>query len=175
MIIERTSWSLSWNVLTSSTPLICSVSCMCAASAPSSSWAALRTRNVASPTRRVGSTNSGRSSSDSVASRQLSRYMTITVVTTVAVLEISETKVSVTTDCTPATSLVSRDITSPVWVPVNQRIGIASRRAYSRLRRPNITRWPTTVVRYVCSTETRPAASGAATIRTTSRSSRAES
>ena len=72
---------------------------------------------------------SGTSATDSVASCQESRYITTRLSTTVMRLLTSETKVSVTTAWTPPTSLVSRDITSPVWVPVNHRSGIDSSRA----------------------------------------------
>src|ERR1051326_8608693 len=51
--------------------------------------------------------------------------------------------VSVTTLCTPATSLVRRDWISPVRVEVKKRNDSACRWAYSRLRRSRINRRPT--------------------------------
>ena len=66
--------------------------------------------------------------------------MAITVVATVAKLARSEAAVSVTTDCTPLTSLPIRLWISPVRVSVKKRRGIHCRWLYSARRRSSMTR-----------------------------------
>lgn len=66
---------------------------------------------------------------------------------TVTALARIEDAVSVTTVCTPPTSLPSRDWMSPVRVPVKKPRCIDCRCSNSRLRRSCMTRLPSTVVR----------------------------
>ena len=64
-----------------------------------------------------------------------------------AMLLVTELAVSVTTDCTPPTSLARRLWISPVRVSVKNRSGIRWRWAYSSPRRSWITLWPMTLFR----------------------------
>jgi len=66
-----------------------------------------------------------------------------------------ELAVSVTTDCTPATSLPSRLWISPVRVPVKNASSIRCRWANSRSRSSRITEFPSLVVSHVCTTPSR--------------------
>jgi hypothetical protein len=62
--------------------------------------------------------------SDSAVSRQSMISMAMTVLTAIAMLLVTELAVSVTTDCTPPTSLASRLWISPVRVSVKKRSGM---------------------------------------------------
>ena len=73
--------------------------------------------------------------------------MAMTVLTAIAMLLVTELAVSVTTDCTPPTSLARRLWISPVRVSVKKRSGIRWRCAYSSPRRSWITLWPMTLFR----------------------------
>jgi hypothetical protein len=66
----------------------------------------------------------GSSPSDSSASCQLSRNIAMIVLTAIARLLVIELAVSVTTDCTPPTSLARRLWISPVRVSVKNRSGM---------------------------------------------------
>ena len=72
------------------------------------------------PTRRVMSTNTGRSANAARASCQLSRIMATDVAITVVRLLTMDVAVVVTTLCTPPMSLAMRDCTSPVRVRVKK-------------------------------------------------------
>ena len=69
------------------------------------------------------------------------------VVATVATFARTDEAVSVTTVCTPPTSLAMRLWISPVFVSVKKRSGIHCRCRYSARRRSFMTRWPTTFER----------------------------
>ena len=67
--------------------------------------------------------------------------------TTVTVLDRIELAVSDKTDCTPPTSLASRDWIAPVRVAVKNARSMRCRCSKSRPRRSAITRLPSNVVR----------------------------
>ena len=85
--------------------------------------------------------------SDSSVSCQLSRSIAMTVLIVIATLDVTEAAVSVTTACTPPTSLASRLWISPVRVAVKNRSGRRCRCAYRALRRSCMTFWPMTLLR----------------------------
>ena len=91
------------------------------------------------PTRLVGYTNSGRSASEITVICQLSRNITASVGITVSTLLAIDVNVPVTTSCTPLTSLVTREITSPERVRVKKPIPIRWRCEYISVRRSRMT------------------------------------
>ena len=71
--------------------------------------------------------------------------MAMAVPTTVVTLDAIEVAVEVTTDCIPATSLVSRDWTSPPRVRVKKASDWRCRWPKTSVRRRCMTSWPTRV------------------------------
>ena len=74
------------------------------------------------------------------------RAIATSVETTIATLEARFAAASLTTDCTPDTSLVRRLWISPVRVSEKKRIGIDCTCVKRRLRKSRITNWPTDAV-----------------------------
>ncbi len=85
--------------------------------------------------------------SDSSVSCQLSSSIAMTVLAVIAMFDVIDEAVSVTTACTPPTSLARRLWISPVRVAVKNRSGRRWRCAYSAFRRSCITFWPMTLLR----------------------------
>ena len=83
----------------------------------------------------------------SSVSCQLRRNIATIVESATATLDVIEAAVSVTTACTPPTSLDSRDWISPVRVAVKNRSGMRWRWAYSAFRRSCMTFWPMRLLR----------------------------
>ncbi len=103
----------------------------------------LATSRRARPTLTVSHRNSGNRASESSVSGTERANITTMVLTIVVMLASTLDAVSVTTVCTPPTSLERRDWISPVRVVVKNRSGMNCRCAYSALRRSCITRSPT--------------------------------
>jgi hypothetical protein len=98
-----------------------SVSCMCAVKSASDSWVFPDTSRRTLPTFRLITRKTGRIASDSTVSLQSRITITTTVEITVATLDSTLEAVSVSTACTPPTSLDNRDWISPVRVEVKKR------------------------------------------------------
>jgi hypothetical protein len=91
--------------------------------------------------------NTGSIMTATTVSCQDSSSIAISEAMTVTALDRIEDAVSVTTDCTPPTSLASRDWMAPVLVAVKNARSIDCRCEKSRSRRSFITPLPKTVVR----------------------------
>jgi hypothetical protein len=78
---------------------------------------------------------------------QLSSSIATSEAITVTEFDRIELAVSLSTDCTPPTSLASRDWMAPVRVAVKNARSMRCRWANSRPRRSAITRLPSSVVR----------------------------
>ncbi len=104
------------------------------------------------PTRRVRYTNSGRNTSEMIASCQSSRHIATSDAITVVAFWAIEVAVVVTTLSRPPMSLAIRDCTSPVRVRVKNASDIRWRCRYTAARRSCITRWPIEFEMYVCQT-----------------------
>ena len=131
-------------------------------------WVLAATRRRTRPTWICSTTKTGSSASAISVSCQDSSSMPTSDATTVTTLDRIEEAVSVTTACTPPTSLPSRDWMSPVRVPVKKPRCMDCRCAKSRLRRSCMTRLPSDVVRYVWPTPISAATSGTTIIAATS-------
>ena len=156
-------------VFTSSAPETDSVSCMWELSVASCSDDWVSSARWALPTLRAGITNSGRKAIDHSASRASKLSITTSVLPTMITFSTTEPKVSETADCTPETSLDTRDSVSPVRLAVNQRSDMADKCRYSRTRRSSTTAWPAQLDRKERSTPTSAPAATTATISSDSR------
>ena len=94
--------------------------------------------------------------SDSSVSCHDSQAIAASVTTTLMTLLKTELAVSVTTPCTPPTSLARRLWISPVRVSVKNCRGMRWRCAYSASRRSCMTCWPTMLLRYAWPTPMSP-------------------
>ena len=90
------------------------------------------------PTRRAGSTNTGRITTASKVSRHSSAAMTIRVPTSVMMLPTTVPSVPVKARWAPITSLLSRLTRVPVWVRVKKASGMRCTWSNSRSRRSKI-------------------------------------
>ena len=112
----------------------------------SDSWVRPAIRRRTRPTRICSTTNSGTSATATRVSCQDSSSIATSAATTVTTLPRIELAVSESTDCTPPTSLASRDWIAPVRVAVKNARSIRCRCSNSRPRRSAITRLPSSVV-----------------------------
>ena len=90
------------------------------------------------PTRRAGSTNTGRIATASSVSRHSSRNIVTSVATRVMMLATTVPSVPVKARWAPITSLLSRLTSVPVWVRVKNAIGMCCTWSNSRRRRSKI-------------------------------------
>ena len=104
------------------------------------------------PTRRVSHTNSGRNTSEMIASCQSRMHIATSDAITVVAFCAIEVAVVVTTLSRPPMSLAIRDCTSPVRVRVKNASDIRCRWRYTAARRSCITRCPIEFEMYVCHT-----------------------
>ncbi len=123
-LIELACWP---NVLLRSMPLTLRVSSVRADISASDICVSVETSRRTFPTRKVRYRKNGVSPSDRTVSRQSIRSIATTVLSATATLAVTELAVSVTTDCTPPTSLASRLWISPVRVSVKNRSGMRCR------------------------------------------------
>jgi hypothetical protein len=135
------------NVFDSRIPDTDRVSSVTADISASDSWVSLRTWRLALPTRYVRYMKNGSSPSESSVSRQSIRNITTIVLTAIAMFDVTEAAVSVTTDWIPPTSFARRLWISPVFVPVKKRSGIDWRWVYRAVRRSCMTDCPMTLLR----------------------------
>jgi len=91
--------------------------------------------------------NNGTSATATTVSCHDSSSIATSAATTVTTLPRIALAVSESTDCTPPTSLASRDWIAPVRVAVKNARSMRCRCEYSELRRSCITRSPTTLAR----------------------------
>jgi hypothetical protein len=140
--------SRAWfpNTLASSTPDTDRVSSVIALIDASASCVERDTRRRRWPTARVSQKKAGTVNTDTMVSCQLMITMATIDDTNVTTLARMVEAVVVTTDCTPPTSLASRDWISPVLVLVKKASDSVSRWEYSRSRRSRMTCCPTRVV-----------------------------
>ena len=106
-------------------------------------WVLVATSRLARPTLTVSHRNNGSRQSDSNVNGTDNSNIAMIVEMITTTLDRIDEAVSVTTVCTPPTSLESRDWISPVLVVVKKRNGMRWRCVYSALRMSCITRNPT--------------------------------
>ena len=136
---EARSASWRWNTLASSTPDTDRDSSVSAVRSATVRWVAEVTRRRRSPTSLVSQKNTGTRTSATMVSCHDSTSIATSAEAKDTTLPRIEVAVDVTTDCTPATSLVSRLWISPVRVAVKNRIDICWRWPNSRDRRSRMT------------------------------------
>ncbi len=112
------------NVFDSSIPETDRVSSVTADISASDFWVSPRTSRLTFPTRNVRYMKNGRRARLRNVSRQSMISIAITVLTAIAMFDVSDAAVSVTTDWMPPTSFASRLWISPVLVSVKNRSGI---------------------------------------------------
>ena len=131
------------NSLTSSAPDTLSVSSIIAFISALSVICSRTVARTRRPSTRAGMRNSGSTAVASSVRRQSRRSMMINALTSVMTLVNRSTKVPVTARCAPITSLLSRDISSPVFVFVKKRSDMLCRWLNSAVRRSLMTPSPT--------------------------------
>jgi hypothetical protein len=95
------------------------------------------------PTQRAGSRNTGSSTSDSRVICQERKNIATSVMLTPMMLPTTDEKVSVKACCAPITSLLSREMSAPVWVRVKKEMGISLMCANTLVRMSKISPSPT--------------------------------
>ncbi len=135
------------NTFASSTPDTDSDSSVIAVMSDRDSWVCPAILRRTRPTRIWSRTNSGTSATATTVSCQDSSTIAISAAATVTTLPSIELAVSLSTDCTPPTSLASRDWIAPVRVAVKNDRSIRCRCSNRRPRRSAMTRLPSRVVR----------------------------
>ena len=118
----------------------------------SEDWVSVATARRVRPTRSCSAMNTGSNASDTTVSCHDSTTMVTSAPATTTMLDNTVDAVSVTTVCTPLTSLPRRDWIWPVRVAVKNARSIACRCANSRSRRSCITRLPRRLAMKVCHT-----------------------
>ena len=134
------------NTFASSTPDTDSDSSVIAVMSESDSCVRPARARRTRPTRIWSTTNSGTSATATMVSCHDSSSIATSAATTVTTLPRIELAVSESTDCTPPTSLASRDWIAPVRVAVKNARSMRCRCSNSRPRRSAITRLPRSVV-----------------------------